>query len=181
MVTLLALLYAATQRIRVRARTRPRLNYSNRTCAVTLQCASTAPGSDWLKVITRLKAQSGHGREGPNARNRSPQRHMNAHSDVFPFVVVFRGSFIPQHAPHHPADLSSLLHGSVIITIQYITHTGNAEFALFFSFLFFNPINPSGHLVFLSDDEDALKPYEINIFTCKESVYLPESNQNTDS
>ena len=137
MVTLLALLYAATQRIRVRARTRSRLNYSNRTCAATRRCASTAPGCDWLEVITRLKAQSGHGREGPNARHRSPQRHMHAHSDVFPFVVVFGGSFIRQHAPHHPAGLSPALHGSVSITIQYITHTGNVDFVLFFPFLFF--------------------------------------------
>lgn len=47
MVTLLALLYTATQRTRVRARTRARLDYYNRTCAATRPCASTSTSVEW--------------------------------------------------------------------------------------------------------------------------------------
>lgn len=71
MVTLLALLYASTQRIRVRARTRSRIKYSNHACAVTRLCTSAMPGVEWPRVITRMKARSEHGRESPNARDRA--------------------------------------------------------------------------------------------------------------
>ncbi len=138
MVTLLALLYAATQRIRARARTRSRLNNSNRTCAATSQCASTAPSFDWLRGGTRgesaVWAWAG---ESQCALKRHSAAHARARRCFSFCCQVYKGAVTPQHTPHHPHDLSSVLHGSAIITTQHITHTGNVVVALFVFLLFF--------------------------------------------
>jgi len=130
MVTLLALLYADTQRIRVRARTRSRLKYSNQACAVTRQCASTVLGSEWLQVITRMKAQSGHGRESPNARYRGPQHHVHAHSYVFPFVVSIVEVQLSLNI--HLLTLLNSHQSLVIIALQYIPLTALITIVFFF-------------------------------------------------
>lgn len=168
MVTLLALLYAATQRIRVRARARARLNDSNRTCAATRHCASTTPGCEWLQAITRMSVMGGSvslrvtGYRGHSASHARAQR-------CFSFCFrVCRFSYPTKRTPLPCWPLISVAWFS-----RHHHHTGHYTYweccvcispPFLSSFCFCNFMNPCGHLVFLSDDEDALTHYYLNIY-----------------
>lgn len=75
--------------------------------------------------------------------------HVHAHSDVFPFVFRFRKAVISLNAPYRPADLAWVQHSSVSITTHDPHCMGRAICALFHFLFRFNPLNTSGHLVFL--------------------------------